>query len=338
MTWVDHAKGISIILVVMMHSTLGVGIAMGGTGWLHAAVEFAQPFRVPAFFVLAGLFAHRAMVWPWRRFIDGRIIHYAYFYVLWVTIQFAFKAPGIAASDGIGGAAGTYALAFVQPFGTLWFIYMLPIFYLAVRWTRILPMPVVGLVALALHLAPIATGWTVIDEFAARFIFFFVGYALYERIFDFAAAIQRRPATAIGALAAWLAIHAWAQAMFAFPGLTSVLAVFGSMAVIAVAALIAGANLPERATGWLAWCGRYSIVIYLAFFLPMAVTRVAIVKTGLITDVGLASLVTTIAALVGPVVFYWLTQATGRGRFLFERPRLATYERRATDRALVPAE
>ena len=30
--WVDYAKGICIILVVMMHSTLGVEKAMGETG------------------------------------------------------------------------------------------------------------------------------------------------------------------------------------------------------------------------------------------------------------------------------------------------------------------
>lgn len=34
---------------------------------------------------------------PWRAYLDTKVVHFAYFYVLWVTIQFAFKAPGIAA-------------------------------------------------------------------------------------------------------------------------------------------------------------------------------------------------------------------------------------------------
>ena len=43
-SWVDAAKGICIIFVVMMHSTLGVGIAMGGTGFMHDVVAFARPY------------------------------------------------------------------------------------------------------------------------------------------------------------------------------------------------------------------------------------------------------------------------------------------------------
>lgn len=48
--WVDVAKGFCIILVVMMHSTLGVEKAAGETGWMGLVVSFAQPFRMPDFF------------------------------------------------------------------------------------------------------------------------------------------------------------------------------------------------------------------------------------------------------------------------------------------------
>ena len=34
----------------------------------------------------------------------------------------------------------------------------------------------------------------------------------------------------------------------------------------------------------LRYCGRHSIVIYLAFFLPMAATRIALFKSGIVTD------------------------------------------------------
>ena len=55
--WVDYGKGFCIVLVVMMHSTLGVEAALGRDGFLHAAVEFAKPFRIPAFFLISTLFA-----------------------------------------------------------------------------------------------------------------------------------------------------------------------------------------------------------------------------------------------------------------------------------------
>ena len=37
---------------------------------------------------------------------------------------------------------------------------------------------------------------------------------------------------------------------------------------------------------FLRYCGEHSIVIYLAFFLPMATTRTLLLKTGLIADIG----------------------------------------------------
>ena len=54
--WVDYAKGICIVMVVMMHSVLGVELAAGQTGFMHPLVAFAKPFRMPDFFLISGLF------------------------------------------------------------------------------------------------------------------------------------------------------------------------------------------------------------------------------------------------------------------------------------------
>ena len=102
----------------------------------------------------------------------------------------------------------------------------------------------------------------------------------------------------------------------------------GALAIVTVAALLARA--PWAA--WLRWLGEHSIVVYLAFFLPMAVTRVALVQTGLIADVGLMALVTTIAGIAGPAVLHALVAWSGRGRFLFERPAWASIDRGAAIR------
>lgn len=98
--WVDYAKGICIVMVVMMHSTLGVEAAAGKQGFMHLFVEFAKPFRMPDFFLISGLFLARVIGRDWRTYLDRKVVHFAYFYVLWVTIQFGFKAPGFAAEQG----------------------------------------------------------------------------------------------------------------------------------------------------------------------------------------------------------------------------------------------
>jgi uncharacterized membrane protein YcfT len=63
-------------------------------------------------------------------------------------------------------------------------------------------------------------------------------------------------------------------------------------------------------------------VIYLAFFFPMAVTRVVLLEFGVLST-GLASLVVTIVAVVSPMVLFWMIRKTGVGEFLFKRPNWA---------------
>ena len=69
----------------------------------------------------------------------------------------------------------------------------------------------------------------------------------------------------------------------------------------------------------LRFCGEHSIVIYLAFFLPMASTRRLLFKTGLIPDIGAMSLIVTIAGVLGALAI-WRTALAVRADFLFVRP------------------
>lgn len=316
--WVDYAKGICIILVVMMHSTLGVEDAAGQTGFMHYVVAFARPFRMPDFFLLSGLFLSRVIDRDWRLYLDRKVVHFAYFYVLWLLIQGAFKWPVLALNDGPGAVAEQFVLAFVEPFGTLWFIYLLPIFFVAAKLLRHAPRWAVLLLAAALEIATIHTGWTVIDEFAERFVYFVVGWYAAPHIFAFARAVQDRPLAAILGLAAWAVANALSVALgyAELPGVTLAQGLIGSGAVIAGAALLArlGAGRLIR------FAGEHSITIYLAFFLPMVVTRAVLLKTGVVTDVGWISLIVTAVAVLSPLVLYLAVRRTGWGTFLFARP------------------
>ena len=44
----------------------------------------------------------------WRIYLDRKVVHFAYFYVLWVTIQFGFKASGFAAKSSWSHAGYLY--------------------------------------------------------------------------------------------------------------------------------------------------------------------------------------------------------------------------------------
>ncbi|MFN3549602.1 MAG: acyltransferase family protein [Mesorhizobium sp.] len=345
--WVDAAKGLCIILVVMVHATIGVEIAMGERGFMHAVVAWARPFRMPDFFLISGLFLGLTIDRPWRRYLDRKVVHFLYFYLLWLTIQFAFKAPEMAAEAGDWTAplAG-FLEALWQPFGTLWFIYVLPVFFLFTRLVRGLPVWFVLAWAALLEALPVHTGSVVFDEFAQRYVFFFIGYAFAPRILAFASAVAGRPAATLAALVLWSFVNGAlvftpapdalgyliqgeigdtgaTGGLSELPGVSLLLGLAGALAIVAVASLVARAPWAF----WLRWLGRHSIVVYLAFFLPMAATRIALVSTGLLPDVGLMALVTTAAGIAGPAVLYALVAWSGRGRFLFERPAWASIER-----------
>lgn len=135
--WFDYAKGICIILVVMMHSTLGVGEAfaakgLASEGFMHWVVAYAKPFRMPDFFMLAGLFLSFAINRSWMHYLDKKVVHFAYFYVIWTIIQAAIKTAAIQGLDG-AALASTFLGALINPYPTLWFIYVLPLFFVATK-------------------------------------------------------------------------------------------------------------------------------------------------------------------------------------------------------------
>lgn len=314
--WVDYAKGICIVMVVMMHSTLGVEASAGKHGFMHMLVEFARPFRMPDFFLISGLFLARVIGRDWRTYLDRKVVHFFYFYLLWVAIQFAFKAPSFAADHGWAHAGFLYLETFYEPFGTLWFIYMLPVFFVLTKATLRVPAFAIWAAAAALEMAHIQTGWTAIDEFAARFVYFYSGYLFATYVFRFAAAVQTWPIIAVYLLAVWFVVNS--LLVFAdvavLPGVSLMLGFAGALAVIAIGALLAKMKWLDA----LRYCGEHSLVIYLAFFLPMVIVRVVLLKLNIL-DIGLVSLIDTVAGVTGALAIWRFAMRTGLD-FLFVRP------------------
>jgi uncharacterized membrane protein YcfT len=336
--WVDYAKGFCIIFVVMMHSTLGVEATVGETGWMHAAVAFALPFRMPHFFTISGWFLAAVIDRDWRTYLDRKVVHFANFYVLWMTIQFAVKAPQFAAEGGYAEVLRLYLLSFIDPFGTLWFIYLLPVFLVVIKLTRRVPWPVVWFAGAALEIWRPHTGWMVPDEFAARFVYCYTGYIAARYVFTLASSAQDKPTLAIAGLIAWGLVNG-AMVYFGYaqmPFISLALGLAGAGAVVIVSALMT-LHDPFKP---LRYCGRNSIVIYLAFFLPMAATRALLLESHLIADVGTLSIVVTAAGVLGSLALAWAVRDSW-AKFLFERPAIFWLTPRPTPKprvALQPAE
>ena len=315
--WVDYAKGICIVMVVMMHSVLGVEAAAGQTGFMHVLVAFAKPFRMPDFFLISGLFLAVVIDRDWRTYLDRKVVHFAYFYVLWVTIQFGFKAPSFAAETGWAHVGLMYLESFIEPFGTLRFIYLLPVCFVVTKATRGMPPLLIWAVAALLEMAHISTGWTVIDEFAARFVYFYSGYWFASHVFAWSDRARAHPAWALVGLALWaVANGSLVELGFSeWPLVSLALGLAGAGAIVTMGTLLARMQW----LNFLRTYGEHSIVIYLAFFLPMAATRTLLLKAGLIHDIGIISLIVTVVGIAGALAI-WRVALMAGASFLFERP------------------
>jgi uncharacterized membrane protein YcfT len=297
--WLDHSRGLSIILIVLV-----------------------RPFRLPALFSLSGLFLSKVLHTTWHDFADRRLLHYAYFYALWASIAFvALIATRAAQGQLPHDAAWQYLLLFANPHGPLWFIYALPFFFLVARLVRGVPAWVVLPIAILLSILPIETGWVITDRLAARFVSFYAGYLLAQPTRAYGVLVQRHRLLVFGALLAWGVAHAALVRLGQWQAHELPSFAFG---VAGVAALVAfGAWIATlRGTGWLAYIGSHSLTVFLAFPLLLIVTRKLPQLARVHVNGDLMIVLLAAGAIAGGLVLERLVRGTP-ARFPFERPRWA---------------
>lgn len=127
--WVDTAKAIAIILVVLFHAVIfmeDIGLA----GKWPRVVEQLETFRMPLFFFTAGLFAIGWQRKSYRQLFTSRVLLFLYLYVLWSVARFVYFSfvPWVLDSGDAGSLPALLGI-FAWPTGGLWFIYALAIFF-----------------------------------------------------------------------------------------------------------------------------------------------------------------------------------------------------------------
>ncbi|MGV3564368.1 MAG: acyltransferase family protein [Nocardioides sp.] len=152
--WVDVAKGLCILLVVLHHAVvkdLAVqappALAPVADGW--AAVTMAlKPVRMPLFFVLSGLVAAGAVTRPWPQ-ARRRVLSPYYLYVVWLVLQGAFfsveRLLPMNRTQDLAELAGDLVWASTG----LWFLYALAVYFALARLLSRFPRERVLLVATA---------------------------------------------------------------------------------------------------------------------------------------------------------------------------------------------
>lgn len=318
--WVDFAKGFCIVAVVAMWiaGEMQGHVAKGQAGWLGYFVVFAKPFRMPDFFLISGLFLSQVIDRPWKHYLDTKVVHYLYFFVLWTLIVLPVTwLLGHDAPAGLADAASLLLYHLYDPFGMLWFIMMLSVYFVATRLLRHVPVWVVLPAAVLLMMFPLQTGIYHVDRFGMFFLYFYVGHVFSGRFFALADWATTHRRTALAGLLVWAVINGVLVKLLLTEYLpVKLLAGFlGISAVVVIASLVS----PHRWAGWLNMLGKHSIAVYLGFYLPMIVIVPALQASPIGVSPNAVATISLVSVISVAVMVYHLANRFGLS-FLYSRP------------------
>jgi fucose 4-O-acetylase-like acetyltransferase len=158
--WVDYLKGIAIVLVVYRHVLIGIE-RTGATvpGWIINLNMIFFNFRMPLFFILAGLFiggslAKRTV----GKLVNIKFQHLLYPYLVWAFIQISLQIL-LAGSTNSNRSWVDYTYIFYQPRALDQFWYLPALFFTSIIFV---------LIKTKLH----ATAWV---QLVLGMVFYFVG-------------------------------------------------------------------------------------------------------------------------------------------------------------------
>jgi fucose 4-O-acetylase-like acetyltransferase len=307
--WVDHARGIGIILVVLGHVLGGLynsGLFPHET-LLRWIVYTLYTFHMPMFFFLAGLNAQHSLRRGAGAFLTGKITTIAYPYVLWSLIQGSIVMV-MARDANIPITAADLAAIWYRPIGQFWFLYALMLCHIVAcivnREAVMVGLAIAGFVIFSWLHDPPDLALTL-----HHFAFYVVGRYAPRAVIS--AAVPR--------LSGWLA---WLGLLVAFAlaiaidgsqfglhanGVTALPAsIFGIAAVILLSKL-----LDPRWHRWLAAVGTTSMTIYILHILAGSGTRIVMLKLHVPPSPWLYLLIGTAAGVLLPMLAHVVLRRLG---------------------------
>ena len=149
--WIDIAKAISILLILVGHSMGTLDQISKDTSLVEGFVKMLTPVRIPMFFLVSGIFAAKIFSASRDKFIE-RVADLAKVYVLWSVITYAWRMTLFPEHSpeftSMGSTGILQELLLPTPFP--WFIWALVVFnLLGYAGTRLAPKITLALAAVS---------------------------------------------------------------------------------------------------------------------------------------------------------------------------------------------
>jgi fucose 4-O-acetylase-like acetyltransferase len=314
--WVDVAKGIGIVLVVVGHALDGLLAArlVEPRGLASASYFAIYTFHMPLFFLLAGLFVPQRLANSTAGFLRDTAVRVAWPYLLWSVVQLAvIDALGNLVNQPSELDAWRIVALLWEPTSQFWFLQALLVLTLlgVVLLPRIGAFGLVAVMAVA-RLVEANVELPHLVALPARFgVFYALGIALGPLLLARLPAVPRPRLVGIAltALVAWAVAAAGArvlgQSHWSLAALPA--AVLGTIAVVALA------TLPRAAAFWIE-LGRASMAIFLLHVLFVAGARIGLHKGLGIEQPLVILLVACTLGIAAPLLVRALVARAGLGR------------------------
>ena len=336
LVWLDVARGIGIILVVIGHALGGIIDSGLWSGQIEVRQAFfiIYTFHMPLFFMLSGALVMRRVERNRSAFAKSLLSDLVWPYFLWSTIQFLLIfAIGNLANSPNDSLWLTLAALPTTPISQFWFLYALFILHLAsiigLKWLgpngfllaclAVKPLAMLAAAPLVFRLAANQAPWygigvclaasglaaLAVDRAAITRAILLPVAAAAAILISLAATPTFVPAADIATVAApALAGLAWNPVVFP-AGLLGALAVIG----------IAGFEL-GRLGQWLAFLGRRSMPIFILHIMGIAGGRIIMTKFLGLSDLTLILPVIIAMGLFMPLAAFAIAQRFGWNRWL----------------------
>lgn len=315
--WLDSARGIGIILVVVGHS-LGGLIASGSADGKPALIfgfDAIYSFHMPLFFFLSGIFIQERLTAPYRRFVWQSFRRLMYPYCVWGLIQVSFI---LAAGRLVTHPLDLHPMLFISilwaPPSQFWFLYALFLMQLlTVLYNRFSNLKAMTLTAAAVQLIPIFYTMTTLLDMAARYwIFYALAIQVADYVQDSSMAVAVKWRFLPGLIILWIVaavVGVWGGGYLTLWNLPA--ALLGTFIILKISTLHVFSS-----SHILQFLGRRSLPIFCMHVLVVAGTRIAFNLVLHIFDPYIILFVASISGLALPCVIYAVAKTAGMTRTL----------------------
>jgi len=333
--WIDAARGLCVLAVVIMHATLSLyldhvepGPAAAFWGW---AADAMTPFRMPGLAMLSGILLARRIRSGWAHpGVRISVMNSAWLYLIWLVLfaLFAWGAGGSVWTSQVAGDGFAWDRVLLQlalPRTVLWYVFALGIWtVLLTCLRRVHPAIVLG----ALVAVSIASRYLAIDDGDAQIrnvlryaVFFAIGALGATRLRN---ALARGDRTLLlGALSVFAATMT-ATILSGSDDLEHVLSVpRDAAAAVLLLGLVARVCRTGRIGAALAWIGRRTLPVYVMHVLLLdAVLRFVPGWDRIVDEPGIRAVAPLLIAIVASAICIGVFELIDRtaGRVLFGLP------------------